>query len=133
MSEVTQLLQRWSDGDRTALEQVLPLVYDELRTLAARQLSGERHDHTLQITGLVNEAYMRLSDQRSDWTDRRHFLLTANMRRILVTSRSRGGQRQRRIARIDRRRRPGAMVFDPDLCARRDMDGSCHCWRQART
>lgn len=86
MSEVTQLLRRWSGGDRAALDRALPLVYAELRALAARQLSGERADHTLQVTGLVNEAYVRLCDQRAEWADRRHFLLIAAtlMRRVLV-------------------------------------------------
>jgi RNA polymerase sigma factor (TIGR02999 family) len=87
VSEVTSLLQRWSGGDAGARDRLIPLVYEELRTLASRQLSGERHDHTLQITGLVNEAYLRLAGQdRTSWTDRRHFLLIAArmMRRVLV-------------------------------------------------
>ena len=86
MDDVTQLLRRWSAGDGAALDRVLPLVYDELRLLAARQLSGERRDHTLQVTGLVNEAYLRLSGQDRGWTDRRHFLVIASMmmRRVLV-------------------------------------------------
>lgn len=87
MSDVTQLLQRWSGGDGEALDRLVPLVYDELRLLAARQLSGERRDHTMQVTGLVNEAYLRLTGQRQPhWTDRRQFLLIAAlmMRRVLV-------------------------------------------------
>ncbi len=84
---VTQLLVRWSDGDRVALEQLLPLVYDELRRIAARQLRGERGDHTLAPTALVHELYFRLVDQRrATWENRAHFFgLTAQlMRRILV-------------------------------------------------
>jgi RNA polymerase sigma factor (TIGR02999 family) len=87
VSEVTTLLKRWSGGDGEALDRLLPLVYDELRMLAARQLSGERNDHTLQVTGLVNEAYLRLAGQdRAIWADRRQFLLIAAtmMRRVLV-------------------------------------------------
>ena len=87
MGEVTRLLQRWSGGDGDALDRLVPLVYDELRRLAAHQLSGERRDHTLQVTGLVNEAYLRLTGQReSTWADRRQFLLVAAMmmRRVLV-------------------------------------------------
>lgn len=86
MSEVTQLLRSWSGGDPGALQRVMTLVYAELRRLAAQQLSGERRDHTLQVTGLVNEAYLRLCDQRAEWIDRRHFLLIAAtlMRRVLV-------------------------------------------------
>ena len=87
MGEVTRLLQRWSGGDGDALDRLVPLVYDELRRLAAHQLSGERRDHTLQVTGLVNEAYLRLTGQhQSTWSDRRQFLLVAAMmmRRVLV-------------------------------------------------
>ena len=63
--EVTHLLQAWSNGDRAALDQLMPIVYAELRRLAHRQLAGERPDHTLQTTALVNEAYLRLVDQSS--------------------------------------------------------------------
>ena len=84
---VTALLGDWSRGDRTALSRLLPLVYAELRRVAARQLRRERADHTLQATALVNEAYIRLVDQRRvDWENRAHFFgVAANvMRRILV-------------------------------------------------
>ena len=82
---ITALLTDWSRGDSTALEQLLPLVYDELRRIAARQLRGERVNHTLQPTALVHEVYLRLVDQRKvDWQDRAHFLGVAaqTMRRI---------------------------------------------------
>lgn len=85
--DVTLLLHDWSRGDRTALSQLLPLVYTELRRIAARQLRKERTDHTLQPTALVHEAYLRLVDQRQvDWQDRAHFFGAAAqvMRRILV-------------------------------------------------
>jgi RNA polymerase sigma factor (TIGR02999 family) len=85
--DVTRLLQRWSGGDEAARDRLMPLIYDELRALAARQLSGERRDHTLQVTGLVNEAYLRLAGQdHARWADRRQFLLIAAtmMRRVLV-------------------------------------------------
>jgi len=84
---VTVLLGEWSRGNRTALTQLLPLVYAELRRVAARQLRRERPDHTLQPTALVNEAYLRLVDQRQvDWQNRAHFFGVAAqvMRRILV-------------------------------------------------
>ncbi len=84
---VTALLADWSRGDHTALEQLLPLVYSELRRIAARQLRSERANHTLQPTALVHEVYLRLVDQRQvDWQDRAHFLGVAaqTMRRILV-------------------------------------------------
>src|SRR5262245_8386456 len=83
----TQLLREYGGGDETARERMLPLVYDELRRLAAAYLRRERADHTLQPTALVHEAYMRLVDQRSvDWTNRAQFVGVAAvlMRRILV-------------------------------------------------
>lgn len=85
--EITQLLLAWSDGDETAQEKLVPLVYDELRRLARRYMARERGDHTLQTTALVNEAYLRLihtKDMR--WQSRAHFFaVSANvMRRILV-------------------------------------------------
>jgi RNA polymerase sigma factor (TIGR02999 family) len=86
-NEITHLLQRWQQGDRDALDQLMPIVYDELRRLARHYLSGERREHTLQPTALVNEAYLRLVDQRSaKWANRAQFFgVAANMmRRILV-------------------------------------------------
>src|ERR1700741_2125867 len=83
----TQLLRDYGQGDETARERMLPLVYDELRRLAAAYLRRERVDHTLQPTALVHEAYLRLVDQRSvDWTNRAQFVGVAAvlMRRILV-------------------------------------------------
>jgi RNA polymerase sigma-70 factor (ECF subfamily) len=85
--DVTALLDHWSRGDRHALDRLLPLVYAELRRIAARQLRRERVGHTLQPTALVNEAYLRLVDQRRvDWRNRAHFFAVAAqmMRRILV-------------------------------------------------
>ena len=86
-SPVTRLLLDWSDGDERARDEVLPLVYDELRRLAAMYLLRERHDHTLQPTALVHEAYLRLVDQRHvNWRNRAQFvgLAAVMMRRILV-------------------------------------------------
>jgi RNA polymerase sigma factor (TIGR02999 family) len=91
---VTALLGDWSRGDRTALNQLLPLVYSELRRVAARQLRRERAGHTLQPTALVHEVYIRLVDQRQvDWQNRAHFFgVAANvMRRILVDHARRHG------------------------------------------
>jgi RNA polymerase sigma-70 factor (ECF subfamily) len=84
---VTELLADWNKGDLRAREALLPLVYTELRRLAAAYLRRERRDHTLQPTALVHEAYLRLVQERSvDWQDRRHFFSVAAklMRRILV-------------------------------------------------
>jgi len=85
--QVTDLLVAWGKGDATALDRLVPLVHDELRRIARRCVAGERVGHSLQATGLVNEAYLRLVDTvRVDWQDRAHFLATAArlMRRILV-------------------------------------------------
>ena len=84
---VTQLLQQWSQGDDSALAELTPLVYEELRRLAHHYMKGERPDHTLQTTALVNEAYLRLADQTNpNWQSRAHFFAVAAraMRRILV-------------------------------------------------
>ncbi len=84
---VTELLQRWSDGDPDAFERLLPLVYDELRRMADQFLRHERVDHTLQPTALVHELYLKMVDQdRAQWQDRAHFFSVAAkmMRRILV-------------------------------------------------
>src|SRR5688572_7506261 len=84
---VTVLLGDWSHGDHSALNQLLPLVYAELRRVAARQLRSERANHTLQPTALVHEVYLRLVDQQQvDWNSRAHFFGVAAqvMRRILV-------------------------------------------------
>jgi RNA polymerase sigma factor (TIGR02999 family) len=84
--DVTRLLLRWRQGDDGALEALVPLVYDELRRLAARYLGAERSDHTLQPTALVHEAYARLVSAKVEWNDRVHFFAVAAglMRRILV-------------------------------------------------
>jgi RNA polymerase sigma factor (TIGR02999 family) len=84
--EVTKLLVQWTDGDPQALEELLPLVYDELRRLARGYLHRERSDHTLQSTALVHEAYLRLVDQNVSWQNRAHFfgIAAEMMRRILV-------------------------------------------------
>ena len=100
---VSELLLRWRDGDAAALEQLMPLVYDELHALARRQLAGERPGHTLQTTALVHEAYLRLVGADVRWEGRVHFLMVAatTMRRILVDH-----ARRRR-----RRRRDGRLTF----------------------
>ncbi len=84
---VTELLARWSNGDVSARDALVPLVYDELRRIARRCLAGQRSDHTLQPTALVHEAYLRLARRDSlDWRDRVHFFAMAAqmMRQILV-------------------------------------------------
>jgi RNA polymerase sigma-70 factor (ECF subfamily) len=86
-ADVSLLLRAWSEGDRSALDKLTPIVYRELRRLARRYLRGERAGHSLQTTALVNEAYMRLVDyRRMQWQDRAHFFAVSAqlMRRILV-------------------------------------------------
>ncbi|MBX7171655.1 MAG: sigma-70 family RNA polymerase sigma factor [Pyrinomonadaceae bacterium] len=85
--DITQLLQEWSDGRREALDAIVPLVYDELRRQAHHYLRRERQEHTLQTTALVNEAYLKLVEQkRVVWQNRAHFfaISASLMRRILV-------------------------------------------------
>jgi RNA polymerase sigma factor (TIGR02999 family) len=84
---ITVLLREWSDGKREALDELLPLVYNELHKQARRYLRKERPDHTLQTTALIHEAYLKLIDQHSvEWENRTHFFAIAAqmMRRILV-------------------------------------------------
>jgi RNA polymerase sigma-70 factor (ECF subfamily) len=85
--EVTRLLEAWGQGEDAALEQMIPVVYKELRRIAHRKMAGERQGHTLQTTALVNEAYLRLIDFRKvNWHDRVHFFAISAqvMRHILV-------------------------------------------------
>jgi RNA polymerase sigma factor (TIGR02999 family) len=85
--DITQLLAKWSDGNQSALDELYPLVYDELHRLARRYMSRERKGHTLQTTALINEAYVRLVDQRNvHWANRSHFFAISAqiMRRILI-------------------------------------------------
>jgi RNA polymerase sigma factor (TIGR02999 family) len=85
--QLTQLLQAWSEGDQGALEELMPVVYDQLHRLAQRYMADERPGHTLQATALVNEAYLRLLDSaHPSWQSRAHFFAVCGrvMRRILV-------------------------------------------------
>ena len=97
-SDVTDLLRRWHEGDREALERLMPLVYQELHRIASRYLRHERPGHTLQSTALVHEAYVKLVDQRRvDWQNRAQFfgIAAQAMRRILVDhARARGREKR---------------------------------------
>lgn len=86
MTDVTRILSQIESGDPSAAEKLLPLVYDELRKLAAARMAAERPDHTLQATALVHEAYMRLVGAEQSWEGRGHFFAAAanSMRQILV-------------------------------------------------
>ena len=84
---VTELLSRWNEGDLAARDALIPLVYDELRRVAKKNLAGQRSDHTLQATALVHEAYLRLVNRKAaNWQGRTHFFALAAqmMRQILV-------------------------------------------------
>src|SRR5262249_7253819 len=114
MSEVARILSAIENGDPSAAGELLPLVYEELRQLAAQKLAQEKPGQTLQATALVHEAYLRLVDveQARPWTSRRHFFFAAAeaMRRILIEN----ARRKRRLKRGGDRVRQG---LDPDLLA----------------
>lgn len=102
--QVTRLLIQWSDGDQSALDDLMPIVYDELRLMAKRFMRRQDSGHTMQTTELIHEAYLKLlGNQEKDWKNRAHFFGVASqaMRHILVDyarskqSQRRGGQRQR--------------------------------------
>lgn len=129
---VTFLLRDWRNGNQHALDQLLPLVYEELRRLASKQMRRERPDHTLQTTALVHEAYERLIDIEVPWADRVHFFAVSArlMRRILVDH-SRARHRGKRGADalrlpLDEERlatpRPGAELLELDEALTRLAD-----------
>lgn len=122
--EVTELLTRWGEGDKAVLDRLLPIVYAELHRMAARYLRGERIDHTLQPTALINEAYLRLVNSNGiTWENRAHFFGIAArvMRRILVDharqhqAGKRGGEFEK--VPIDAANEPASKKEDIDLVA----------------
>jgi len=132
---VTQLLVAWSDGDQSALDQLVPLVHEELRRLARSYMRSERPGHTLQTTALINEAYLRLVDQKNvRWQNRAHFLAIAAqlMRRILVDHARRrqywkrgGGALQVSLANAEAlsdERTPDLVALDEALLALAEID-----------
>jgi RNA polymerase sigma factor (TIGR02999 family) len=96
--ELTQLLNAWSEGDRAALDELTPLVYEELRRLARRHMNRERKGHTLQTTALVNEAYLRLFNREQlHWQNRAHFFaIAAQLMRCILVDHARGQASQKR-------------------------------------
>lgn len=96
--DVSALLIRWSDGDRAALDQLMPLVYSELHRLAGAYLRRERPGHSLQSTGIVHEAFLKLVDQRNvRWQDRAHFYgVTAQIMRRILVDHARAKHREKR-------------------------------------
>lgn len=95
--QVTQLLLAWGEGDESARDRLIPVIHDELRKMARHHLRGERRDHTLQTSALINEAYLRMIGQDVPWQNRAHFFGIAArlMRQILVDS-ARNRQRLKR-------------------------------------
>lgn len=96
--EITQLLMNWGQGDQAALDELVPLVYPELRRLAKRLMNRENRAHTLQTSALINEAYLKLVDQKNvEWENRAHFFAVAAqvMRHILIDHARRYGYEKR--------------------------------------
>ena len=116
LHRVTQLLQQWSHGDDSALAELTPLVYEERRRLAHHYMEGQRPDHTLQTTALVNEAYLRLADQTNlNWQSRAHFFAVAAraMRGILVNY-AKSNQAQKRGGGAARIELDEAAILSPE-------------------
>jgi RNA polymerase sigma factor (TIGR02999 family) len=119
--QVSELLLHWGNGDRRALEAILPLVYNELRRLARCQLQQQRPNHTLQTTALVHEAYLRLAEEKSlHVKDRGHFLgIAAQLMRWILVDYERNRRAAKRGAGVTR------LTLDPSVAARsqgRDVD-----------
>jgi RNA polymerase sigma factor (TIGR02999 family) len=115
-SSVTELLVAWSNGDQNALENLLPLIYDELHRLARNYMRREAPNHTLQTTALVHEAYLRLVKQKdANWQNRAHFFAASaqSMRHILVDM-ARGRNRQRRGGGTPHLFLDEAIMFSPE-------------------
>ena len=113
---VTQLLLAWREGDQAALEQLVPLVYQDLRRRARRCMAGQRPGHTLQATALINEAYLRLIDcQQVNWKDRAHFLaVSARMMRRVLVEFARSRQYQKRGGEAQKTSLDEALVVSPE-------------------
>lgn len=132
---ITQLLAGWSSGDQEAAGRVLPLVYDELRRIAARHLRQERDDHTLQATAIVHEAYLRLAGETGlEWPSRAHFFaFSAHLiRRILIDyarrrNRAKRGGLSQKVTLVEAadlllERSPDLMALDEALCDLEKVD-----------
>jgi len=118
MGDITQMLISYGQGDRAALDALLPLVYDELRVIARSYLRQESPDHTLQPTGLVHEAYLRLvNQQRVDWRNRAQFFgLAANMMRRILVNHAESKRAQKRGGGFEKVSLDEvAVVFDNDV------------------
>jgi len=118
-SDVTQLLRKWNEGDRAALDQLMPVVYQELRKLASGYLREERPDHTLQPTALINEAYLRLVKQDfPEWQSRKHFYgVAAHLMRQILVEHARGRAAAKRGAGAQKLSLDEAPIFSQERAA----------------
>ncbi len=113
--DITRLLHSWGDGNKDALDQLMPVVYKELRKLAARHLYSERPDHTLRATALVNEVYLRLVGSSVAFNDRIHFYaLASRMLRHILVDHAKSQKRDKRGGDIQRIPLEDAIVFNPE-------------------
>lgn len=119
--EITEILRAWNAGQRDALDEIVPLVYQELRRQARRYLRRERGNHTLQTTALVNEAYLKLIDQREvHWQNRAHFFgIAANLMRRILVDYARAKHRRKRGGSAEELQLDEAILIKTD---QRDLD-----------
>jgi len=116
VAQITRLLHQCRSGDSDAMNQLMPLVYEQLRSLAAHYMRRERTEHTLQATALVHEAYLKMFDATTDWEDRAHFLAIAaiTMRRILVDH-ARASKRDKRGSGAERIDLDDLLLIQPPM------------------
>jgi RNA polymerase sigma factor (TIGR02999 family) len=113
---VTQLLQQWGSGNREALDELMPVVYDQLRRLASNCLRSERPDHTLRATALVHEAYLRLVDSDVSFQDRVHFFaVSARMLRRILVDHARSKNRNKRGGEFEKIPLDDAILIGPQV------------------
>jgi RNA polymerase sigma factor (TIGR02999 family) len=113
---VTRLLQEWGSGNKAALDELMPVVYEQLRKLASRCLRAERPDHTLRATALVHEAYLRLVDADVAWQDRVHFFaVSARLLRRILVDHAKAGNRQKRGGGADKVTLDEALLVGPQV------------------
>lgn len=110
--EVTRLLQKLNDGNGEAVDELIPLVYAELRRLAAYYLKSERQGHTLQPTALVHEAFLKLVEQKNQWQNRSHFFaMAANLMRRILVDYARSYKAEKRGGEVEKISLEDAFVF----------------------
>ncbi len=115
---VTQLLQQWSGGNKQALDELMPVVYQQLHKLAARCMRAERTNHTLRATALVHEAYLKLVDADVAWQDRVHFFaVSARLLRNILVDHAKANKRQKRGGGAERITFDDAVLIGPETPA----------------